>query len=308
MKTKILLASALFLCGALSAQTNFIKNGSFEEGKWDYETDAGQAVEGAPKYWNMMGGRWDVQSPVTSVYLLSKTADRATQVAQLASQNVAWCQNVPLTTNLLTPPDGNVIAVVGNAFLMQNVVLPAGTYTFSGKYMRYSYGPSVPGTGSGIYIYYLDGKTKVYTAADVNLVAGETTLNMNGKGSEGTTMFNYWDSFSKDFTLTAETTVTVQIDMPGAHPGPWVGGQYAVDNLKLVSITTGVSTPEVNNGLTLSVNNSELIVNSPEKLNTTIYNMVGAKVKDLQLQAGYNTVSGLQRGIYIVDGQKVVIR
>lgn len=78
--------------------------------------------------------------------------------------------------------------------------------------------------------------------------------------------------------------------------------------MKLVSITTGVSTPEVNNGLTLSVNNSELIVNSPEKLNTTIYNMVGAKVKDLQLQAGHNTVSGLQRGIYIVDGQKVVIR
>ena len=38
------------------------------------------------------------------------------------------------------------------------------------------------------------------------------------------------------------------------------------------------------------------------------YYAIGAKVKELKLQIGENTVSGLQKGIYIVDGQKVVIR
>jgi len=192
---------------------------------------------------------------------------------------------------------------------MQDVSLPAGTYTFSGKYMRYSYGPSVPGTGSGIYIYYLDAAgTKVYTTADVSLVAEETTTNKNGSPADGTTMFNYWDSFSKEFTLTAQTTVTVQIDMPGAHPGPWEGGQFAVDNLELVVKTTGVVNPIASKGLKVSVNNNDLIINSPSELTTSIYNTVGSRVRELNLQTGYNTVSGLQKGIYIVDGQKVVIQ
>ena len=288
------------------SDTNLILNGSFEEGTWEY-VNGTTTITGAPKKWNVLNGAYAIQNPVTKVYLLDKTADRTASITAMTSANVAYCGSLPATTDLLTPPDGNVIAVINNSFLMQNVTLPAGKYTFSGNYMRYVYTGN-SGSGSGIYIYYTEGGSKVYTAADVALLAGETTLNQNGVNSAGTTQFNHWDSFSKQFTLTAETTVTVQIDLPGAHPGPWAGGLYAVDNLKLVSITTGVSTPEVNNGLTLSVNNSELIVNSPKKLNTTIYNMVGAKVKDLQLKAGYNTVSGLQRGIYIVDGQKVVIR
>lgn len=288
------------------SDTNLILNGSFEEGTWEY-VNGTTTITGSPNNWQTMSAAWAIENPVTHVYLLDKTASRSASITAMSNASVAWCASLPETTDLLTPPDGNVIAVINNAFLMQNVTLPAGTYTFSGNYMRYVY---TTGSGSGIYIFYLDASNnKVYTTADVNLIAGETTLNLNGSGATGTTQFNHWDSFSKQFTLTAPTTVTVQIDLPGAHPGPWVGGSFAIDNLKLVSTaTTALSTPKVNNGLVISEGNNELIINSPKELSTAIYSIVGSKIKELQLQAGYNTVSGLQKGIYIVDGQKVVIR
>lgn len=54
--------------------------------------------------------------------------------------------------------------------------------------------------------------------------------------------------------------------------------------------------------------NGALMIKSTKAMVIPIYTEGGAMVRKVQLQSGENTISGLQKGLYIVNGNKVIIR
>ena len=61
-------------------------------------------------------------------------------------------------------------------------------------------------------------------------------------------------------------------------------------------------------GLRIYVRNGNILIESPTARSVSIYSIDGRLVRMVQLEGGVNTVSGLTRGFYIVERQKVVLK
>lgn len=79
------------------------------------------------------------------------------------------------------------------------------------------------------------------------------------------------------------------------------------------TLTSSVST-DLNHSLnssdrlTFSSNNGKLKIVAEKAQFSFIYSLDGCLLKRIELQAGENTVTGLTKGVYIIDNQKVIVK
>ena len=85
----------------------------------------------------------------------------------------------------------------------------------------------------------------------------------------------------------------------GALPDPephYAGSTTAIENIEL---------PTAN--MLIYVHNGILYIDTPEDLEMNLYTATGMLVRHLELHSGVNAVEGLQKGVYIGGGQKVIV-
>lgn len=85
----------------------------------------------------------------------------------------------------------------------------------------------------------------------------------------------------------------------GALPDPephYAGSSTAVENIEM---------PIAN--MFIYVHNGVLYIDTPEDLEMNLYTATGMLVRHLELHSGVNAVEGLQKGVYIGGGQKVIV-
>ncbi|MDD6782913.1 MAG: starch-binding protein, partial [Bacteroidales bacterium] len=85
----------------------------------------------------------------------------------------------------------------------------------------------------------------------------------------------------------------------GALPDPephYAGSSTAVENIEM---------PIAN--MFIYVHNGILYIDTPEDLEMNLYTATGMLVRHLELHSGVNAVEGLQKGVYIGGGQKVIV-
>ena len=71
--------------------------------------------------------------------------------------------------------------------------------------------------------------------------------------------------------------------------------------------TTGLTTDKSENETVYTAGGNLYINNVLNKRTINIYNILGQNVRSVELNAGNNTISGLSKGIYIVNGKKVCL-
>lgn len=71
--------------------------------------------------------------------------------------------------------------------------------------------------------------------------------------------------------------------------------------------TTGLTTDKSENETVYTAGGNLYINNVLNKRTINIYNTLGQNVRSVELNAGNNTISGLSKGIYIVNGKKVCL-
>lgn len=87
--------------------------------------------------------------------------------------------------------------------------------------------------------------------------------------------------------------------------GVW-SGLSTSENFTVTKSTTGLDEIEVK--ATMYVSNGSLIVNVEKSQTLNIYSVSGQLVRSLSLVAGENVISGLAKGFYLANNQKVIIR
>lgn len=70
----------------------------------------------------------------------------------------------------------------------------------------------------------------------------------------------------------------------------------------------GTSLDEVTQGATFYVSNGSLFVNAEKAQTLNIYTVAGQLVRSVDIVAGENVVSGLAKGFYLANNQKIIIR
>ena len=71
--------------------------------------------------------------------------------------------------------------------------------------------------------------------------------------------------------------------------------------------TTGLTTDKSENETVYTAGGNLYINNVLNKRTINIYNILGQNVRSVELNAGNNTISGLSKGIYIINGKKVCL-
>ena len=71
--------------------------------------------------------------------------------------------------------------------------------------------------------------------------------------------------------------------------------------------TTGLTTDKSENETVYTAGGNLYINNVLNKRTINIYNILGQNVRSVELNTGNNTISGLSKGIYIVNGKKVCL-
>ena len=71
--------------------------------------------------------------------------------------------------------------------------------------------------------------------------------------------------------------------------------------------TTGLTTDKSENETVYTAGGNLYINNVLNKRTINIYNILGQNIRSVELNAGNNTISGLSKGIYIVNGKKVCL-
>lgn len=71
--------------------------------------------------------------------------------------------------------------------------------------------------------------------------------------------------------------------------------------------TTGLTTDKSENETVYTAGGNLYINNVLDKRTINIYNILGQNIRSVELNAGNNTISGLSKGIYIVNGKKVCL-
>ena len=72
--------------------------------------------------------------------------------------------------------------------------------------------------------------------------------------------------------------------------------------------TTNIDRTSADNGLKVYSDNGVLIINANEVQNVQIYALDGRMVKTIQLAEGDNTVTGLAKGVYLINNQKAIVK
>lgn len=96
-----------------------------------------------------------------------------------------------------------------------------------------------------------------------------------------------------------------------AYTATGYGARFAYISATIASnggTTELINNQESLNRLTFVSNNGILKINAAKAQNTTIYSLVGATVKQVELYEGVNTVNDLKKGVYIINSQKIVVK
>ena len=70
---------------------------------------------------------------------------------------------------------------------------------------------------------------------------------------------------------------------------------------------SGVDVPSSPSALTFGREGDSLVINAPEAFTATIYRPDGTCAGTIRLSAGRNVVGNLPRGVYIIEGMKVLM-
>ena len=70
---------------------------------------------------------------------------------------------------------------------------------------------------------------------------------------------------------------------------------------------SGLEVPSAASALTFSREGDSLVINAPEAFTATIYRPDGTCAGTIRLSAGRNVIGSLPRGVYIIEGMKVLM-
>lgn len=158
--------------------------------------------------------------------------------------------------------------------------------------------PSTWGNNIKAYIYYNAAGSNVVKvsgdwpgAAMTNLGNGVYKYNFDGEIS------NWYVLFSDGSNQAPSSVGFVVVN----------GGYYTVKGYDHTVATSSGIKETTSDGLSIYSNEGILYINTPEAGSYLVYGIDGTIVRSLNLNEGYNTVSDLAKGVYIIDKQKIIV-
>lgn len=148
------------------------------------------------------------------------------------------------------------------------------------------------------YIYYEDNGTKMITAS----WPGDNMQNLGNSvykyNFDGKTITNWKVLFNDGTGKQAPSSVGFDVVN---------GGYYTASGLEKVIVTTSGIIGNTSSSLRLFTIAGNLYINSIDSRTINIIYVDGRLVRTVKLDVGQNIVSGLQKGVYLITGNKVVL-
>lgn len=84
--------------------------------------------------------------------------------------------------------------------------------------------------------------------------------------------------------------------------------EYLDDQYDIENVLSTVKVENARMWFSLTGGQGRLLIETQQPLHTTLYNTAGQAVRQLDVPVGVTEINGLPKGIYIVDGQKVIVK